>query len=136
MQGQARLNANIPEEASFDVVEQQNMEGRLMLFHSRVRALFDTGASNSFIAVRMMNDLGLVPQELETILNAVSTFGVTVKLGKVCKDCPLTLENRSFPTDLIVLSMSEFDVILGIDWLTKYGSILDCVSKSITFTTT
>ena len=31
--------------------------------------------------------------------------------------------------------MSEFDVILGIDWLTKYGAILDCVSNSITFMT-
>ena len=68
-------------------------------------------------------------------MNAVSPLGVTIKLGKVCKDCPLTLENRNFPTDLIVLSMSEFDVILGIDWLTKYGAILDCVSKSITFST-
>ena len=111
------------------------MEDTLTLFHSCVRALFDTGTSNSFIEVRMMNDLGLVPRELETVLNAVSPLGVTVKLGKVCKDCPLTLENRNFPTDLIVLSMSEFDVILGIDWLTKYGAVLDCVSKSITFTT-
>ena len=65
----------------------------------------------------------------------MSQLGVIVKLGKLCKDCPLTLENRNFPTDLIVLSMSEFDGILGIDWLTKYGAVLDCVSKSITFTT-
>ena len=62
VQGQARLNAIIPEEAGFDEEEQQNMEGTLMLFYSHVKALFDTGASNSFIAVRMMNDLGLVPQ--------------------------------------------------------------------------
>ena len=86
-----------------------------------------------------MNDLGLVPQELETVLNAVSPLGVTVKLVKLCKDCPLTLKNRNFSTDcfstdLIVLSILKFDVILGIDWLTKYGAILDCVSKSITFT--
>ena len=86
------------------------MEGTLTLFHSRVRALFDTGASNSFIAVRMMNDLGLVPQELKTVLNAVSPLGVTIKLGKLYKDCPLTLENRNFSTDLIVLSMSEFHI--------------------------
>ena len=46
----------------------------------------------------------------------------------------MTLENRNFPTDLIVLSISEFDVILGIDWLTKYRAILDCGSKSTTFT--
>ena len=30
--------------------------------------------------------------------------------------------------------MSKFDVILGIDWLNKYGAILDCASKLITFT--
>ena len=68
------------------------MEGTLILFHSHIRALFDTGASNSFIAARMINDLGLVPQELETILNVVSPLGVTVKFSKVCEDCPLTLE--------------------------------------------
>ena len=50
-QGQARLNAIIPREAGFNEVEQQNMEGTLTLFNSRVRDLFDTGASNSFIAV-------------------------------------------------------------------------------------
>ena len=60
-QGQARLNAIILREAGFNEVEQQNMEGTLTLFHSRVRDLFDTGALNSFIAVQMMNDLGLVP---------------------------------------------------------------------------
>ena len=62
VQGQARLNAIIPRESGFNEEEQQNMEGTLTLFHSRVRALFDTGASNSFIVVRMMNDLGLVPR--------------------------------------------------------------------------
>ena len=48
------------------------MEGTLTLFHNRVRALFDIGASRSFIAVRVMHDLGLVPQALEIALNAVS----------------------------------------------------------------
>ena len=99
------MNAIIPKEASFNEEWQQNMKGMLTLFHSRVRALFDTGASNSFIVVRMMNDLGLEPHELETVLNAVSPLGVTFKLGKVCKDCPLTLENRNFLTDMIVQSM-------------------------------
>ena len=82
----------------------------------------------------MTNDLGPVPKEFHTILYVVPPFGVTAKLGKVCKDCSFTLKNRDFPTNLIVLSMSKFDTILGIDWLTKYGAILDCASKSIKFT--
>ena len=31
--------------------------------------------------------------------------------------------------------MKEFDVILGIDWLTKYQANLDCANKTITFLT-
>ena len=109
------------------------MEGTLTLYTSRVKALFDTGASTSFIALRTVHKLGLVPQALDIELNVVSPLGVTVKLGRVCKGCPLNLENRNLSADLIVLSMKEFDVILGIDWLTKHHANLDCVSKSITF---
>ena len=66
-------------------------------------------------------------------LNAVSPLGATVKLGKVCKECALILEDRDLPTDLIGLSMREFDVILGIHWLTRFHAIMNCVSKAITF---
>ena len=62
---------------------QQNLEGTLTLFHSRIKVLFDIGASNSFISMRMMNDLGLVPQELKTVLNALSPLGMILKLGKI-----------------------------------------------------
>ena len=54
-------------------------------------------------------------------------------MRKVCRDYPLTLEGRNFPGDLVVLSMSEFDVILGMDWLSKHGATMDCVSRTITF---
>ena len=66
-------------------------------------------------------------------LNAILPLGATVKLGKVCRDCPLTLEDRNFPKDLVVLSMFEFDVILRMDWLSKHGATLDYVSRTIIF---
>ena len=109
--GQTRLNAIISEGTGFNIEEQHNLEGTIALFHTQVKILFDTGASNSFIAVRIMCELGLVPQALKMALNAISPLGMTIKLGKVCRDCPLTLEGRNFFKDLVVLSMSEFDVI-------------------------
>ena len=63
----------------------------------------------------------------------MSPLGATVKLGRVCQDYLITLHDRNLPTDLIVLSMKEFDVILGIDWLTKFYANLDYVNKAITF---
>ena len=126
---QARMNAIVPERANFNAQEQQNLEGTLTLYNSHAKVLFDTGATNSFIAHRVVQDLGLVPQNLDVALNAVSPLGVTVKLGKVCKECALTLEDHELPVDLIVLAIREFDVILGIDWLTKFHANMDCVSK-------
>ena len=62
-QSQAQMNAIILKETGFDAKGQQNLEGTLKLFNDKVKVLFDTGSSNSFISIRMMNDLGLVPQE-------------------------------------------------------------------------
>ena len=66
-------------------------------------------------------------------MSAISPLNATVKLVKVCKKCAITLKDHEFPTDLIVLSIREFNVILRIDWLTKYRANLDCVSRSIFF---
>ena len=35
--------------------------------------------------------------------------------------------------DLIPLSMSHFDVIIGMDWLYKHNAKIDCTQKQITF---
>ena len=51
---QARLNPIIPTEAGFNEEDQQNLEGTIVLFHSQVKALFNTGATRSFIAVRIV----------------------------------------------------------------------------------
>ena len=32
-----------------------------------------------------------------------------------------------------MLVMQDFDVILGMDWLAKYRSCMDCFNKTITF---
>ena len=109
------------------------MEGTITLYSSCVKALFDMGATHSFIAIKIIRKLGITPQKLDITLNVVSLLGATIKLGHVCKDCPLHLEDCSLPANLIVLSIKEFDVILGVDWLIKYHAKLDCVKKRILF---
>jgi len=129
-----RLNAIIPEGVGFDEEEQRNLEGTLTLHHTRVKTLFDTGATNSFIAIEIMYTLGLVSQPLEKPLCVVSPLGATFKLSRVCRDFPLNVGNCQLTADLIPLSMKEFDLILGFDWLTKHQAKLDCTSRTITIT--
>ena len=47
------------------------------------------------------------------------------------KNCPLTVHDREFLVDLIALPFHEFDLILGMDWLSKHQAIVDCDKKTI-----
>ena len=37
----------------------------------------------------------------------------------------------NFPVDLIALPFHEFDLILGMDWLSKHQAIVDCDKKTV-----
>ena len=43
----------------------------------------------------------------------------------------ITYLSRSFPADLILLPISAYDVILGMDWLSEHYAQLDCRAKTI-----
>ena len=38
-------------------------------------------------------------------------------LDLICRQCVVSLDDMQFRVNLIVLAMSEFDIILGMDWL-------------------
>lgn len=48
-------------------------------------------------------------------------------------DCLLEIGQARMPADLVLLRMDDFDVILGMDWLSKYRAILDCFNKVVRF---
>ena len=52
-------------------------------------------------------------------------------LESICRKCIISLDESEFVVDLIVLSMSEFDVILGMDWLSSYHVSIDCFIKTV-----
>ena len=47
----------------------------------------------------------------------------------------LSIGNHDFPVDLLVLESQGLDVILGMDWLTKFEGNIDCARKTILLTT-
>ena len=38
---------------------------------------------------------------------------------------------QEFPTDLVALDIRDFDVVLGMDWLSRHRAILDCYKKEV-----
>ena len=50
----------------------------------------------------------------------------------ICRACELEISGTLLTRDLRILDMSEFDVILRMDWLIAYRVVIDCECGRIT----
>ena len=96
------------------------------------RVLFDPGASHSFVVASCVKEFGLKVKTLEELLHVNSPLGTGVRIDQICQDCELEISGILLTMDLRVMDMSEFDVILGMDWLTTHWVVIDYDRKRIT----
>ena len=54
-------------------------------------------------------------------------------VSSVCHDYLICINKAELRVDLLLLSLYEFDVILGMDWLTKHHAIVNCFEKLVKF---
>jgi hypothetical protein len=52
----------------------------------------------------------------------------------VCPQVNLKIGEIDFQADLVILTSSGIDVILGMDWLGKHDGIILCAKKSVLLT--
>ena len=93
--------------------------------------LFDSGASHSFIATSVVIELGLEVETLEEPLYVISPLGISARIRIICRGCELEISGTLLTVDLRIMDMSEFDVILGMDWLTAYKVVTDCERRRV-----
>ena len=108
------------------------IQGMLLLSHLWVRVLFDSGASHLFIAASCVNILGLKVESLEKPLHVSSPLGIRVRIDQICRDCELEISGILLMVDLRVMDISDFDVILGMDWLTAHRVVIDYDRRRVT----
>ena len=52
-------------------------------------------------------------------------------LDRVVRDSRVLIGGQEFPADLVALDMRDFDVVLGMDWLSRHRATLDCYKKEV-----
>ena len=60
-----------------------------------------------------------------------SPLGIRARIGMICRGCELEISGILLTVDLRVMDMLEFDVILGMDWLTAYRVLIDCEDRRV-----
>ena len=96
------------------------------------KILFDYGALHSFVVASSVDVLGLEVETLDEPLHVSSPLGTRVRIDQICQDCELEISGILLTVDLRVMETSDFDVILGMDWLTAHRVVIDCDSRRIT----
>ena len=61
-----------------------------------------------------------------------SPIGIRARIGMICRGYELEISGTLLIVDLRIMDISEFNVILGMDWLTAYRVVTDCERRRVT----
>nr|GFB85902.1 hypothetical protein [Tanacetum cinerariifolium] len=57
--------------------------------------------------------------------------GRIIGVNTIMRDCTLNFLNHPFNIDLLSVELGSFDVIVGMDWLSKYDAVIACAEKLV-----
>ena len=69
----------------------------------------------------------------ENVVYINTPLGHGSVLSRICKSVDVSIADIHLPIDMLVLPISDFDVVLGMNWLNKYQVIIDCSNAELRF---
>ncbi|GJW09892.1 putative reverse transcriptase domain-containing protein [Tanacetum coccineum] len=93
--------------------------------------LFDFGADFRFISTKFAPLLNVKPSIVSPGYVIEVANGKKEEVDRIIRDCKLELGNSLFTIDLIPLGHGSFDVIVGMDWLSKNKAEIVCHEKVV-----
>ncbi|KAA3465626.1 DNA/RNA polymerases superfamily protein [Gossypium australe] len=106
------------EASSLDVIT-----GTFSLYDTHVVALIDPGSTHSYVCMKLVFNMNMPIKSTKFTIRVSNPLGKCVLVDKVCNECPLRIRGHYLPANLMLFSFDEFDVILGMDWLTTHDMI-------------
>ncbi|GJZ93129.1 putative reverse transcriptase domain-containing protein [Tanacetum coccineum] len=105
--------------------------GTFLLNNRYALILFDTGADKSFVSTTFSSLLNIIPTTLDHGYDVELADGNIIGVNTIIQGCTLNFLNHPFNIDLMLVELSSFDAIIGMDWLTKYHVVIVCDEKIV-----
>ena len=113
-------------DASLDVITSM-----ISVYDHDAYALVDPGATHSFISIPFTERHQIESQFIDGRMVVSVPNGDTMISERIVPGSKLVIQNKDFPAYLIVLGIHDFDIVLGMDWLSKNRATLDCYKKEV-----
>ncbi|GJU01553.1 putative reverse transcriptase domain-containing protein [Tanacetum coccineum] len=105
--------------------------GTFLLNNRYAKILFDTGADRSFVSNTFSALINITPTTLENHYDVELANRKIIRVNTIIRGCTLNFMNHPFNIDLMLVPLGSFDVIVGMDWLTKYHGVIICDEKIV-----
>jgi hypothetical protein len=96
-------------------------------------ALFNSGALHSFITLSFVAKHNLPIANMKHTMLVSSPRG-EMRTKHICPAISISIRWVDFPSNLILLDSKGIDIILGMDWLSKYDVVIQCAKKAVRLT--
>ncbi|KAJ0558076.1 putative transcription factor interactor and regulator CCHC(Zn) family [Helianthus annuus] len=105
--------------------------GKFLLDDRYVSVLFDSGADASYVSLRISKKLKRPLSLLSSPHIVELANGRNIEASHVVKGCKLELSGQTFSIDLFPVTLGSFDVVIGMDWLSKHRAEILCQEKAV-----
>nr|GEV42081.1 putative reverse transcriptase domain-containing protein [Tanacetum cinerariifolium] len=105
--------------------------GTFLLNNRYASILFDTSADRSFVSTAFCSLIDTIPTTLDYGYDVELVNGRIICVNTLIRGYTLNFLNHPFNIDLMPIEMGSFDVIIGMDWLSKYHAVIVCDEKRV-----
>ncbi|WP_157056312.1 retroviral-like aspartic protease family protein, partial [Candidatus Burkholderia verschuerenii] len=110
------------------------LEGMFSISGQVFKVLVDPGSTHSFINPSYSEKRGINVEILPYWVEVGTPMGKPgIRTDRICKGCQVTIKERMFPVNLVVLPLRGYEVILGMDWLSCHYAQINCRTKELSF---
>nr|GEZ51048.1 transposon Ty3-G Gag-Pol polyprotein [Tanacetum cinerariifolium] len=109
------------------------VSGTLLMNDRVVFVLFDTNVTHFVISITLAKYINIPPMLLNFTLSISTPMKGLPVINHEYLNCPLPFDDKIHFANLFLLDMHDFDIIMGMDWLTKHHATIVCHTKSVIF---
>ncbi|GJT64298.1 putative reverse transcriptase domain-containing protein [Tanacetum coccineum] len=75
--------------------------------------------------------IDITPTTLDHYYDVELADGKIIRINTIIRVCTLNFLDHPFNINLMPIELGSFDVIIGMDWLSKYHVVIDCAEKLV-----
>ncbi|GJU46739.1 putative reverse transcriptase domain-containing protein, partial [Tanacetum coccineum] len=105
--------------------------GTFLLNNRYASILFDTSADRSFVSTTFSSLIDITPTTLDHYDDVELADEKIIGINTIIRGYTLNFLDHPFNINLMLVELGSFDVIVGMDWLSKYHDVIDCVEKIV-----